>query len=216
MWRLWALAQLAEAEEDWDRLTQALSRLVRADSNGEVRSVLLLRLASVYWHRIDDLELATSALEAAVNENPNHLNALATLGRLYAQRSDWRSASRVLDRLMPRAHRMVESEHIDILRLRGRCAMENGEYSLAKQTLLAVLELSPDDELALGMLRDISFETKQWRQAISFGLDYLKVAGEQLGIDEQADRLSDRSGGRIAKDARANLFSAESRAEPGT
>ena len=96
------LERLYGLAEDWDELVSLLERRVGdAEASGDVEDELavLARLGTVHVERRHDTESAIAIYERVLARDSNHVPTLSALVALHRERSDWASATDVLERL---------------------------------------------------------------------------------------------------------------------
>jgi tetratricopeptide (TPR) repeat protein len=129
----------------------------------------LVKLAEVYWHRLNDYGLASQSYEAALAGDPEALVTLKSAGRFFVQAKQWRHASRTLDRLLMKSSRLTRAETASFRHLRAQCAQAASEFIEAKQHLLEGLAADPQHRETLSLLAALSHEAKDWPDAFRYG-----------------------------------------------
>jgi tetratricopeptide (TPR) repeat protein len=129
------------------------------------RETLIKRMASLYESPLVDLAKAIAAWRSVLDLDQENLEALDALLRLYAATSDWQNLVETLqhkidcvkDHTLLRALRFQSSELLD---------EKLGQLSDAAEQLRQILEVTPDDADALGMLAGIFVREKQHAELV--------------------------------------------------
>ena len=166
-----ALAELAglhERAERWDELVEVLERLVYVVDDPAERVDAYQRLGRTYG---DKLERDRQALDAWINAldiNPDNLETLETLKRLYEDSQAWVELIDILQRMVQLPAGSLEAERQrDLWAQIGRI---QGEYLMATDDAIAawlqVLHIVEGDMEALASLEELYTTEARWDEAI--------------------------------------------------
>ncbi len=173
----------SEENEVWVRTAQALSAEVEAltgKKNAAKRAASLFELGRVLEAKLGDAAGAEARWNAALQSQPDFAPALRALVSVAAGRGDW---SRVVD-VLSRAGDDDTNTASQVTALLGASHAQLGELDRlpeAEANLMRVLELQPDNFIALRLLREIPYRLEDW-EALSSVLGEMVegTAGDEL------------------------------------
>ncbi len=155
------LAALYERIGRWNDLVQLLQRLAESEPDPERRVASWLRVAKVWIERFSNYSQAAKALEALLETDPEHREALSMLKDIYRRRRAWAQLYEVLGKEIERssdpAARLelkVERAHLAAERLR--------RMKEAIALWREVLAEKPDVEGGLTLLERLAEREKDW------------------------------------------------------
>ena len=137
-------AQLCVDLEDWDRAGRWYERLEGIVQEAGLRGAIVLRLAAIYWEKLDNAELARHWLFRLVEDQPTHAVALARLAELEMVRGDSTAARVALARAVNAEERPLERARYR-LRL-AELDRQEDRLDVAAKGLVSALAEAPDDE----------------------------------------------------------------------
>ncbi|HEY1558094.1 MAG TPA: tetratricopeptide repeat protein, partial [Kofleriaceae bacterium] len=173
------LAAALRASENWAALAIALRQLVDAASEPAERDALQLDLASVLETKLDDVDGAIAAYQAALGHDPEQRAALAALAALYDRAGKAKSAIAVLERLL--AQTTEPHARADVFQRLGHAQLAERDADAARHQLEQALALDLDSADAHeGMARVHLMQD----ELVAAGAELVR-AGE-LATDEQA------------------------------
>ncbi len=202
-----ALAELYGQFGDHANQVQILERRVNA-LHGEDRHDLLCRIADLYEHGIDDLDAAAKRVEAVLEEDPTHAEALRVADRIYSKSGRFKP---LLDNLEAQLRVTVTPRQKITLytRIAGIYAEEFLNDEKAAQAYENVLDLEPaHDEALAGLARhyqalerwgDVAIVYEQHieasaskEQQVALGLALGKVLVEKANASDRAIEAYER------------------------
>jgi len=148
----------------WARVAQALGAEVEAltgKKNATRRAVSLFELGRVLSGKLGDVAGAEARWNAALQSQPEFAPALRALASAAARRSDW---PRVVD-VLSRAGDDDSNLEAQIVALLGAAHVQLGElerFPEAEASLRRVLQLQPDNFIALRLLRELPYRLEDW------------------------------------------------------
>ncbi len=155
------LAALYERIGRWNDLVQLLQRLAESEPDPERRVTLWLRVARVWIERFSNYSQASKALEAVIQVDPEHREALGLLKDIYRRRRAWAQLYEVLGKEVARAsdpavrlELQIERAHLAAERLR--------RMKEAIALWREVLAEKPDVEGGLTLLERLAEREKDW------------------------------------------------------
>lgn len=153
------LASTYESLGRWNELLQLLAKRAEIEEDRDTQIALHLRTATLWIERFANFNQATKPLEAIVELDPNHLEALQQLRQIYAKKRAWAKLAEVLGR-------MLELGEGDPLDLRRELAQIRGErlheYGEAIGEWKKIAELSGDEAEAYEQIERLAERAQDW------------------------------------------------------
>ncbi len=178
-----ALARLYEEEARWHDLIDILRR--QADwAHGDERGQILARAADIYERKLGDVEAAIGTWREVASDDPDDLDALGALERLFAGGERYGDLIEVLQRRAELSAQPAEKKAL-LRRVAGIAETQLRDASGAITSHLEILDHLPDDEDALSELSRL-YRTEE-RYA-----DLLEIAERQLGLAEEGSQRAGR------------------------
>jgi tetratricopeptide (TPR) repeat protein len=196
-----ALSRIYEASSNWTGLVKALERRAGA-LRGEARHQLLCRIAEVYEDRLDDVVEAGRRFHSVLEEDPQHLDALRGIDRVFNRTGRYKELVDNLHQqikiavtprqrigLWERVAAIYEEEFLDHNKAAEACESIldiDGNHDGALTSLerhYRALERWGDVVLVLE--RHIALITEPSRK-VEKGLSLAKVLAEQLNLPERS------------------------------
>jgi len=141
------LAAALRASENWAALAIALRQLAEAAGEPAERGALQLDLASVLETKLDDVDGAIAAYQAALAADPSQRAALASLAALYDRAGQAKAAIAVLERLL--AHTTAEPRaRADVFQRLGHAQLTERDTDAARHQFEQALALDLDSAAA--------------------------------------------------------------------
>lgn len=220
------LADLYVEQEAWTEAATVYERLREASPDPELRQAVTFRLASLYEEKLNDLERAVACLDALLEVEPDHPEALFRRGQIAEGRGDKALALILFNRAAPR---ITGPSRIKSLQMRlGALAEESSEYKVALEAYARALQMTPDDlEIAERIARfvqapglvervfDLLEDAEQAsppESAESWGAlkrRLIRTALKVPGAEDRGVRAARRLAGETPDDDRARLLYAE-------
>lgn len=181
-----ALDRLFTRDEKYPELLDIYKKKVELARDAEERLALLFRIASIWEEMLANPEEAIATYKEIAGQDAVNLRALKALDRLYLSQSHWQDLADNLSRQLA----LVEdrAEQVTLLcRLADLREKQLKEVAAAVDTYRQVLELAPENDLAIGALERLIVEPEH-ELAIAQILDPIyKATSEwkkQIGVYE--------------------------------
>ncbi len=204
-----ALEQAAAHADSWSQLADAYRSALDEELAEETRQQLRLRLGTVLSEQLDQLDEALAQFEAVLEEQPENLDALAAMERIYRRSERW-------DELMSVYRRRLElteevSDKVEILQGMADIAEQQaGDTETAIERYKEALELDEENETTLRQLhrlyadqqahdelgeiirREIALieeraADREFQRATSISLDAFFTGGQPIAVDLPED-----------------------------
>ena len=145
-------ARLLEQARKWGKLADGLAQEAASASDALLSVGAKFREGEVRRDELGDAPRAIKCFEAVLEAEPNHVGSLLALEPLYAAKGAWNELAQVLNRqaevFSDAGARVAALHQLAALQERGRV----GGPEELKQTYFSILQLVPDDQLALSKL----------------------------------------------------------------
>jgi tetratricopeptide (TPR) repeat protein len=166
-----ALADLHEAEVQWDDLVEVLERLSRVTDVPEQAADVLVRLGLVLTDKLDRGIDALDCWQQVAAIRPDDAAALTALRRLHRQSEDWHELSEVLEQLIDlRPPEVVGEDNAGLAELHAELGSVRGEHLMRPEEAVSswrqVLALRPDNLEALTALESLHEGTGEWAACV--------------------------------------------------
>ncbi len=159
-----ALAKIAERDGDHKTLVALLDRRSEA-RRGPERAEILARIAEVYEDHLNDFPEATRRYEAVLAIDPNHLEALKGLDRIFNRTGRYRELLENLERQVAVA--ATPRQKINLYeRMAGLYDEEFIDHTKASECLEGILTLDPSNDNALTALARHYRAEGKWEEVI--------------------------------------------------
>jgi tetratricopeptide (TPR) repeat protein len=123
---------------------------------------------------------AKDALLKQLEQDPENMEAMYTLGVMYAKRLDYEKA---LKYLVPIEKSKSEFIHLNqVQKIIAYIYAMQGKYVESKEMLLKVLEFAPEDIISLSILSYVFYKAKLYEQALKFYQKAVKVDPENAKL----------------------------------
>ena len=160
-----ALERIYRARSEWLDLIDVLKKKIEAIEEPEQKLAAKLELAEAYEDRVSDKAQAVQQYRAVLEEQPENLQALKGLERLYAHQELWQELLDVLERQLG----LVSAEREQIALLTRMAAMYEEEFlkhDKAAERLEQVVDLEPTHTAALQGLARLYRQLQRWDELI--------------------------------------------------
>ncbi|RMG99750.1 MAG: tetratricopeptide repeat protein [Deltaproteobacteria bacterium] len=149
-----ALERLYQQQERWQDLLEVYRRQVDLEQDPEARLALRSKIAYLQEEMLQDVEGAIATYGEILADDPENLQAIAALERLYAATERW---SDLADNLSRQLSLRQEPDAVLSLSLRlGELQLRKlDQPGLAVETYRRVLDLSPQEPTALAALEEL-------------------------------------------------------------
>ncbi|MBI5500258.1 MAG: tetratricopeptide repeat protein [Deltaproteobacteria bacterium] len=188
-----ALERLYTKSERWDDLVALLDKRLAAATDAKVRRDTLLSIAEIREDRLERLEAAAEAFRAVIELDPDNLDALKGLERLYARRDQFKELLGVLERQLG----LVTTPRQKVALLERVAALQEEEFmdvAAAIATFEKILDVDRDHPNALSALNRLYRSDKRWSQLVEVLEHQAELATERaekmLHLRAQADVLT--------------------------
>ena len=187
------LERLAAAESMYSELAEvyegAIARGLPAPALGELRR----RLASLYADRLERPDLAARALEAVAAEEPEDVEVLAALARLYRGMGAWRELCSALHRQV--ALTVAPEAKKDLLLEVATIMQEDlSDREGAMDAYRQILSVDPEDPNALRLLAGLLGGAERWEELVGVLGREVEVAEKRPNMTAEAAELRFRLG----------------------
>ena len=175
--------RLARTTRQWDVYVATMHEAAGNTRDPSVRKDVLMRLATVFESELGDLARAEEALVEVLGIDPEDVDALAFLDRVYDRQGDFEKLAGILHRriaIIEDPHRRVELH----LRLGKVLADVIDDPDAAVASYLAVLEQESRSPEALEALERLYFRAERWQDLYGIYEKMLDIApGDQALSD---------------------------------
>jgi tetratricopeptide (TPR) repeat protein len=160
------LIRLRGAAGDHAGVVALLGRRIDAEMEPELRLPLRKQLAAVIEHELDDAPGATEAWQAALDEDPQDLDAIVALERLYEAQERWTDLEELIQRRLDFAD--TTSERIAArVRLARLAEQRFGRREEAIDQLREILEEDATNAEALDELERLYTAGAEWDELVA-------------------------------------------------
>ena len=183
--------RLAASTHGWDELAQVCRTIIDeqkssadpAETKREIQRVVYLRLARILEEQLQDVAKAEEAFLQVLSIDPNSVEALVALDRIYTQSEQWTELSDVLRRRI--ANTTDTDEIVELyFRLGAVYSDTLGRPDEAIGAYNAILEADSRNARALECLEGVYFRRRQWPEL--FGV-YEKLVDVAPGDEAMGD-----------------------------
>lgn len=148
----------------WHDLVAAYDRHVASASDDTVRAELYGAMGKTYADELDDVEKAVDAYRNITDIDPNNVQALEALGRLYEKQGETQSSLDAMQRVADLT--FDNAQKVDMLYRIGKAHDEKlGDRVTAQERFRAALDYDPTHLASLASLRQIALDTADWYEA---------------------------------------------------
>ncbi|EDM75104.1 tetratricopeptide repeat protein [Plesiocystis pacifica SIR-1] len=162
------LAGLHEGAERWDELVEILERMVYVLEDPTERVDAYQRLGRTYGEKLERDRQALDAWINALDIDPENLETLETLKRLYEESQAWVELIDILGRMVQLPQGVLLAERLRDLW--AQIGSIQGEYLMATDDAIAawlqVLAIAAGDMEALAALEELYTQEARWEEAI--------------------------------------------------
>lgn len=170
------LVSLYEGLEMPEALLPALNRLLQFEHDRSLQLAVLIRAARVQAFDLGDIAHASERLENVLEQDPYFSEALALQAELAERGGDPAAARAAYERLLE--SELDEPTTVRVLRSLAKLLLDAEEIEEARERLLFLLSLAPDDAEALGRLVDVYERMETWDDLVEL-------------MERKADRATD-------------------------
>ena len=173
-----ALERIHRQQQRWRELAEVLERKASTLEDPDLVREAKLSLGEVYEDRLAEPERAMAAYQAVLDIDPQQLDALKGLERIYAQTERWEDLARVLEA----QYELLSTERERISILTRLAAMYEEEFvrpAEAAARLEQVLEIDPTHEEALAGLERLYRKLGQWEKLVETYERHVQVTPER-------------------------------------
>ena len=186
------LERLAAETGSFQELAAAYEEQLGRGIDDALAVELWRRLATLYGDRLARPDLAIRAWEEVAKHEPDNLQPLESLARLYREARGFRELAEVMKRQI--AHEPNQSKQVSCLFELGRLAEEAlADRPLAAWAYSQILDREPQDPNGLKFLERVYSQSEQWPELASLIEREIQLA-QQRGAQEEAFDLRVRLG----------------------
>ncbi len=201
------LEEIYAEQKNWKDLAKLLDTRSH-NEKGEAKVATLVRIGELFEDRLDDIEKAQVHYEAALEHDPNDLEALKGLERIYARTEKYKKLLDVLEKQVE--HVATPRQRIALLeRMGGILEEEFVDHDRAIAAYEAVVEIEPGhegantalarlyrqvqrfDDLAMTLDRHAKSSTDDERK-VQLLITAVKVLMQDVGAPERALGMAER------------------------
>jgi len=172
------LVDRAANADNLDNLAQVIEELLAEDLPGDALGTLAIQAADIYKSRLKNAEKAKEVLCAQLEREPDSLEVLRELERLYMGAGDWEqletTVRSVADLMMD-----LDQKKEELHKLARLYEEIIGDSEKAGETYGEIRELDPTDEEANSGLKRILEELEKWEQLAAVLEEELQVASDE-------------------------------------
>ncbi len=179
----WQLGDLYETTHQWDKLAQALAKLVELTSDDEVKATTYVRMGDLADDRFAMRQDAEDYYRRALQLQPQHVGALEALERIYREEGRFHKLLNILER---KAEAVQEVDRIVSALLQVAEAYEEqfNDSGAAIENYEKAAELSPSDLKALRGLERLYAQEGRYQDLVGIlEREYEVVATERERIE---------------------------------
>jgi tetratricopeptide (TPR) repeat protein len=197
-----AARRLASQVGNWNVAVQIIDSELAATRSPAQRAHLLHTRGRLLEEKLGRAEDARAAYEAALAENPAHLEVLRQLERMAVAASDW---PRVLD-LRQRQLAQTDEPQVRVQLLLGLARLQlshTQDGKAVERTYRQVLELEPQNRIALTALRRLYHASGRWEPLVEVLLHEAALLEEPAAAAERLYRAARLLKEQLGDDERA-------------
>ncbi len=172
-----ALEKLYREEQRWPELIDVLDRRIQQSTDQKQIFRMKFEVGSIYANKLEELSLAVDAYRDVLGMDPNNLEAMHALERLYTDLEDWNSLLQILHRELEISTRPEEK-----VPLYGRMGLiweeELGQPSRAIECLVYILEV---DRWNIGAIKDLERlyrQAQEWQRLIEIYEQHIRAIND--------------------------------------
>tara|TARA_R110002073_G_scaffold24260_9_gene82156 strand:- start:70410 stop:81644 length:11235 start_codon:yes stop_codon:yes gene_type:complete len=173
------LARLLGGAERWDELQQHLQSCVEVADKPEIRIACWIRLAELGQGALNDAELATTAMQQVIADEPGNSRALGYLATHYEAEQNWAAAVSLYTNALKSKRRSSSAEtEIDMLIQIGMLHWQRlGDAEAAEEYFARLRKVSPAHRVQLDFYKDYYVQTEQSGKLMQLYRQALKSVG---------------------------------------
>ncbi|MCS6914793.1 MAG: tetratricopeptide repeat protein [Myxococcales bacterium] len=161
------LERLYHSQRRWQELVDTYRRHIMATGDRGARMALYAQMGEVYEIELRDLDRAIEAYSDILSFDPNHIQALVALGRLYEKIEDWNRAIDTLSHLVTLV--ADKRQQVELHTRIGRLHDEHMEdQETAEGRYLEALRIDPTYVPAMQALVDLYKRRGDWLKAAQY------------------------------------------------
>ncbi len=176
------LEHIYESEANYDELLEVLSRRVNVAEADADKLSIYRKMADIWETKFEQLDMAVNYLEKMLAIQPNNMEAIATLERIYREAADWPALASTYQRHIDQ---VIDAD--EIVRLYTEMGKIYGEYLFQPAKAIEYFQKALKiDETNLGVMRALSelyIANEKWDEAIETLDDLAGLA------DDKAERV---------------------------
>lgn len=185
-----ATARLLKESSSWGRLVKLFRSAVSEAPNSRQKMYLLLKVAHLSEHKLDDIQGAIQAWEHILTLDSTHPQAYAALGRLYSETAAWASLIDLNER---------EAESVESSREVANLYVKNAKIAdkrlcdpeLAEKWYRKALNSEPSFLPAIESLAQYYMEHERWNDLVEIVTEELRVTSDERNAMQRLHLLAD-------------------------
>jgi len=183
-----SLERLQRERKDWEGLVSVYERHAFVEKNPQERTAISIKMAEVLETELADPHRAVDALESAISDSPDNVDAMGALARMYKRTEAWQQAADMF------------AQHGENLGAAGApqwaqagvIAFEKLEDTeTSRQYLEKTLELSPNNLEALTCLARLHKSEGAWESAVNRMVDAADASANRLDRVEMLGKAAE-------------------------
>ena len=172
-----SLERLNRDAKDWQGLVAVLERHAFVEKSPSERTLINIKIADVQETELSDPHRAVEALESAISDTPDNVDAMSALARMYKRTEAWQQAA---DMFAQHAEHLGKAGAAQWAHA-GHIAFDNlQDVETARQYLEKALELSAHNLEALSCLARLHKSEGAWESAINRMVDAADASANRL------------------------------------
>ena len=177
-----ALARIYQGLEEWAELVNVLGLRIAALEDVESITRAKLQLASVYEENLGDLKKAVDQYRNVLGDDPENMDALKGLERIYAQTEQWQELLKILERQLEITTNVRDQVEL-FVRIGGMWEEEFLKPERAIEYLERAVDTDAGNQMALRGLARLYRGQKKWHELIDTLERELEVV---TGVEDKA------------------------------
>ena len=177
------MERLYTRTERWYDLKEILIQQLDAAEDPAEQVRLHVAISDVAAQHLYEPETAKEHLQAVLEADPNNLDALGVLGKLYQADGEWEQAMSILERQIE--HCGDEARMAELLLQKGRAFEEHfDDLAKAEENYRAAMEFDSSNDAVLQALKALHRKTKNWEALVHL----MRIEAQNL--TEDSDRIA--------------------------
>ena len=169
-----AMKRVHQSRGDSESTIRMMEQEARSTKNTEQAIAIFHQLAEAYLAQLGKPEQAIECLFGILDRNMLDLQAFSRLEALLIQRLEWRRLAALYTGKLTKLADLEEEIPLR-LKLAGLCREQLRDREEARGCYRRVVELDPDQGIALAGLSDLAFEDSSWDETLALNYKLLEL-----------------------------------------